>query len=552
MRKVPPAHLSEFYSYVNNTSSDMDTTNESIPDTSINTNNNNTNNINTNNSVNDISSTNVSSNYPSHPMNYHSYSGIDSRRGSFTTLNSASSLTSMTMDLPILITSKDFNEAVNCYQDLIKNSENYRLALKALSIATSEFSNSIENLARCKGSNLISDDLLNVSGLHYLIANQQQILSNTIQYNFEEPLKQHKDDFIKTYKKDEINFKSVINNKIKLLKKNENDNKKLVKLKTRNLITYKSNLIKLTNQLDEIDRLKHDYYFNIFEKFSNSANFILEKSCSIIKAELTTFENLSNKGKPGYGLDSLLNTIDKTKDPFNYTKDTITTDKKQIKNPILSLPQFSPSQQQSQPTSLSSISSSNSPPIIASSPIKNGSSSSLIPSSSQNFYTATTSTTTSTNGNNKEDQLDPNTSTSTIDQQLHFQNPIESTINPINSTSHLSNEPALISSFRKSNDDNNNNHNDTEDDNNTLNGVNKKFENILNIDNQLSATNTTQVTTSPTPATKTNDNDDNDESFSLPIVTNSNSFPNISSNSLANTIKNSIKKKTSFINEWND
>lgn len=545
MRKVPPAHLSEFYSYVNNTTSDIDTTNESVPDTSINNNTNNNNNNNNNNSINDISSINSSSNFPlnsnSNSMNYHhhshSYSSdINSRRNSFTTLNSNSSLTSMTMDLPILITNKDFNETVNCYQDLIKNSENYRIALKNLSIVTSEFSNSIENLARCKGSNLISDDLLNVSGLHYLISNQQQILSNTIQYNFEEPLKKYKDDFIKDYKNYELNFKSIINNKIKILKKNENDNKKLVKLKTRNLITYKSNLIKLTNQLDEIDKLKHDYYFNIFEKFSNSANLILEKSCNIIKAELTTFENLSNKGKPGYGLDSLLNTINNTKDPFNYSKDT-------------------PSSSSS--TIPSSSSPPNSPPIIASSPIKKiRSSSIIIPSNLQNFY--------NNNSNKEEDQFDPNTSTSTI-EQIHFQNPIESTmINPINSTSHLSNEPALISSFSKPNanansntnaNTNTNNNSIQDDDNNTLNEVNKKFENILNIDNKLSSKITKQQSTQQPSTNNTslnNDNDDNDESFSLPIVTNSNNSPNISSNSITNTIKNSIKKKTSFINEWND
>ncbi|GMG20042.1 unnamed protein product [Ambrosiozyma monospora] len=337
-KRQPPAHLSEFYSYVNgnsnynnnyNTTKTKNTTNgndehdtshhqydsygiHSSPITRSKTG----------------SSTNSSSYLPSHNKT-ESYDGSSSffdptkKYGSlYSTRDDSvhsgfSSISPSTLDLEVLITKKDVEETVNSYHDLIKTAKEYKAALVTLSNAASEFGRSLENCARCKGSGKASDGLMTASGLHHLIANRQLILSESVSMNFEKPVLNIMDQFDKDFKDNDVRFKSEIKEKVAQLKHNERANLKMSKKKTRNIVSYKSNLLQLASQLDEIDRLKHDYYVSSFDKVQDSALKVLAKASSLISVETTMYEHVAKKAWTGGGLDELLDTYVHD-DPLEY------------------------------------------------------------------------------------------------------------------------------------------------------------------------------------------------------------------------------------------
>lgn len=93
---------------------------------------------------------------------------------------------------------------------------------------------------------------------------------------------------------------------------------------------YKSNLLNLTSQLDEIDRLKYDYYHEVNSMISKfNQDHLLIKTGSLVRAQLEIAEGIARKGWSGGGLDELLSvspdlfeTNDSDDTAFKGTNDT--------------------------------------------------------------------------------------------------------------------------------------------------------------------------------------------------------------------------------------
>ncbi|ODV84255.1 hypothetical protein CANARDRAFT_177122 [[Candida] arabinofermentans NRRL YB-2248] len=329
MRKPPP-HLSEFYSYVNGDSIESPSTNTSptyelkkgITESSFTTQHQSNgfgsaniddsptrqNNRATSGYIPKSPSKTYKQSYdPSvSPLLQHTRKYTNQSSTTNSVLSMQSSITPSTLDLETLITKNDVSGTVKCYKDLLKTAGQYREALMVVSNAASEFGRALQDCAKCKGSGEASDGLMTSSGLHYLIANHQQILAHSIQTKFEEPVVDIVEKFQENYETNDLNFKKNIQDKVKQLKRNETANIKLSKKKTRNIISYKSNLLQLASQLDEIDRLKHDYYVSSFDQVQNSSLQILSKVSSIVSIETTIYENIGKKAWSGGGLDDLL------------------------------------------------------------------------------------------------------------------------------------------------------------------------------------------------------------------------------------------------------
>ncbi|CCH42930.1 hypothetical protein BN7_2476 [Wickerhamomyces ciferrii] len=228
------------------------------------------------------------------------------RRPSFSTMNSFNSFSPSTLDLQTLVTKTDINKTTEAYNEILSTSKEYRDALLKVSEAAGNFGAALENGAKCKGSGNSADGLLSASGLYFLVANHQQILAHSVKNSFEEPILKEINQFkLKTSKNDEI-FKNNIKEKITLLKKQEYENSKLSKLKTRNLITYRSKLQQLTSHIDEIDKVKHDYYQSSFDLVQDTSQNILKQVGSIVRAQVEIYEGIARKGWSGGGLDELL------------------------------------------------------------------------------------------------------------------------------------------------------------------------------------------------------------------------------------------------------
>lgn len=226
-------------------------------------------------------------------------------------LNTFTSFSPSVLDLPSIVTSKDFQSNIDTYTNLMDKASKLRESLLLVSTAANEFGQALEDTIndcpKVNNSRSVCDGMLNAGGLQYMIGSNQQILSRLISTSFEEPLKKElaklQDDYNYSYGF----YQKEVKLKLKLLREKELENIKLSKLRTRNLNTYKNNLLNLTNQLDEIDRLKYDYYHEInsmIERFNNE--HLLIKTGSLVRAQLEVFEGIAKKGWSGGGLDELL------------------------------------------------------------------------------------------------------------------------------------------------------------------------------------------------------------------------------------------------------
>ncbi|EGV63358.1 hypothetical protein PSN45_004362 [Yamadazyma tenuis] len=272
----PPEHLTEFYSFVSNKS------NGSIT--------------------------------PQHSPNVRDFQSSEFGSKRVTrqpSLNTFTSFTPSVMDLPNILTSKDFEASIQTYENTLKKAERFRRALLQVSEAASEFGEALENTInenpKVNNSKQVSDGLINAGSLQYIVGSNNQILSRLLEQNFQEPLKKELHRLKESYRSNHEYYQQEVKAKSRELRLKELENIRLSKLKTRNLSVYKNNLIHLTSQLDEIDRLKYDYYVDIntmIEEFNQ--NQLLIRTGSIIRAELELFEGIARKGWSGGGLDKLL------------------------------------------------------------------------------------------------------------------------------------------------------------------------------------------------------------------------------------------------------
>ncbi|KAH3675562.1 hypothetical protein WICMUC_002651 [Wickerhamomyces mucosus] len=241
-----------------------------------------------------------------------------SRNLSFSTSTANSTYTSFTPSLISynnnkLISKNEINETLETFEEVIQSSKEYRDALNKLNEASNKFGASLGKVSKLKGLEDNADGFLTASGLFYLIGNHQQIISHNIKTNFEDSIEQEIAKVKSKLNLNEDNFKINYKKLIKILKIQELENLKLTKSKNRNLLNYKNKLLQLTSNIDEIDRLKHEFYTNSHELINDSSNHILEKLSSIVRAQVEIYESIAKKGWSGNGLDDL---ISRGPDPF--------------------------------------------------------------------------------------------------------------------------------------------------------------------------------------------------------------------------------------------
>ncbi|KAI0803833.1 hypothetical protein GGR55DRAFT_661252 [Xylaria sp. FL0064] len=255
--------------------------------------------------------------------------------------STANQLSSFNLPMPpppkpshTVLSKADLEQSQLAYTELLATAKSYRVALASLSTAASAFGCALEACARLKesradsllnlptGSSALSvlpsnnypakatsctaDHLLSASGVHHLIANHQQILSETVYRSFEVPLlhdidkwRQDIEDADETYRK-EVALRS------REIRKLEKDGLKLHKQRRRDLSKFREHLVQLTSKLDGLAALHGDHAQGLLRESQEASAKILDASCSLVRAEVDIFESLARKGWSGGGLDDLL------------------------------------------------------------------------------------------------------------------------------------------------------------------------------------------------------------------------------------------------------
>ncbi|KAI1116587.1 hypothetical protein F5Y14DRAFT_405873 [Nemania sp. NC0429] len=235
--------------------------------------------------------------------------------------------------LNTVLTKADLERSQLAYSDLLATAKSYRLALASLSTAASAFGSALEGCARLKESRADSlldvpagapaipvlsnsytvkatsctaDLLLNASGVHHLIANHQQILSETVYRSFEVPLLHDLDKWRRDIEDADEAYQKEVALRSREIRRLEKDGLKLHKQRRRDLSKFREHLVQLTNKLDELSALHGDHAQGLLRDSQEASTKILDAGCSLVRAEVDIFESLARKGWSGGGLDDLL------------------------------------------------------------------------------------------------------------------------------------------------------------------------------------------------------------------------------------------------------
>ncbi|KAI8627815.1 hypothetical protein F5Y19DRAFT_156001 [Xylariaceae sp. FL1651] len=247
-----------------------------------------------------------------------------------------------------VLTKADLEQSQLAYSDLLATAKSYRIALATLSTAASAFGCALEACARLKESRADSllnipaggpamptlsnsytmqaasctaDHLLSASGVHHLIANHQQILSETVYRSFEVPLLHDLDKWRRDIEDADEAYQKEVALRSREIRHLEKEGLKLHKQRRRDLSKFREHLVQLTNKLDGLSALHGDHARGLLRDSQEASTKILEASCSLVRAEVDIFEGLARKGWSGGGLDDLL---EKGRDLFAADEDTVT------------------------------------------------------------------------------------------------------------------------------------------------------------------------------------------------------------------------------------
>ncbi|KAL7800147.1 hypothetical protein V8C37DRAFT_398374 [Trichoderma ceciliae] len=240
-----------------------------------------------------------------------------------------------------VITKADLERSQDAYAELLTSAKAYRVALAALSTAASTFGSALEACARLKearsepigpagAANMTAsfttkgqctaDTLMSASGVHHLIANHQQILSETVYRSFEVPLLHELDKWHTVIGDEEETYQHNIKAQSREVKRLEKEGLKLHKQRRRDVARFRAHLVELTYKLDGLTSLHSDHARTLLRESQETSGRIVDASCSLVRAEVDIFESLARKGWSGGGLDDVL---EKGQDLFAIEEDGI-------------------------------------------------------------------------------------------------------------------------------------------------------------------------------------------------------------------------------------
>ncbi|PAV20692.1 cytochrome P450 [Pyrrhoderma noxium] len=142
-----------------------------------------------------------------------------------------------------IITRGDLKTSLQAYENLLGASASYRDALMHMSKATAGLADAMSACASLKGTSYQSGSrLLAASGLHHLMGNHWHVLSDSIDKQFERPLRQHLETYRTTVTERSASYEKVLREKSRIIRQTEMENMNLGRKKNRNLQTFREAL----------------------------------------------------------------------------------------------------------------------------------------------------------------------------------------------------------------------------------------------------------------------------------------------------------------------
>jgi len=210
-----------------------------------------------------------------------------------------------------IITRAHLKVSLQAYEDLVGKCAAYRAALLTMSGATAGFADAMGSCAGLKGPNYESGTRLQVaSGLHHLMSNHFHVLAETLDKQFEKPLRQHLENYRTIVTERSNTYEKALRERSNIIRETEMSN---MKKKGRNLQTFREALTILQRQVDELDELKAQHYQEIIEHEEEVWDFVQGKVCLVVRSTMDVFDRFTSKASDPI-IEPMLQTVP---DPFD-------------------------------------------------------------------------------------------------------------------------------------------------------------------------------------------------------------------------------------------
>ncbi|PIL36816.1 hypothetical protein GSI_00506 [Ganoderma sinense ZZ0214-1] len=210
-----------------------------------------------------------------------------------------------------VVTRANLKASLQSYEELLNRCANYRAALLTMSKATAGFADAMEACAGLKGPNYETGTRLQAAaGLHHLMSNHFHVMAETLDKQFEKPLRQHLENYRHVVTERSNAYEKALREKSRIIRQTEMGN---LKQKGRNLQSFREALAVLQRQVDELDELKASHYQAIVEHEEEVWDFVQGKVCLVVRSTLDVFDRFTSKASDPI-IEPMLQTIP---DPFD-------------------------------------------------------------------------------------------------------------------------------------------------------------------------------------------------------------------------------------------
>ncbi|GAA5921656.1 hypothetical protein JCM1841_000897 [Sporobolomyces salmonicolor] len=214
----------------------------------------------------------------------------------------------------VIITRADLRDSISAYEQLLATATAYRNALISMSAASTALAGALGECARVKGAGESGEQLLAASGLHYMLSNSGQVLSDTLYRSFEVPLMTAYDSYVSDIAQRHADYEALLTEKTAKIRETEAENMRQGKKKTRDLNQFRQALAKLTEQVAEVEVCKRSYYSEVLASETEMWGHIEHKVSLLLRSTLDLADRLASKATSDPVIESML---DEHPDPFD-------------------------------------------------------------------------------------------------------------------------------------------------------------------------------------------------------------------------------------------
>ena len=214
---------------------------------------------------------------------------------------------------PVYIRRADISASLGAYERLLSASKAYTASMLAMSKASSELAEALEDCSRMKGAHASGPALQAACGLHYLKSNYEQVLCDTFWKEFSIPLLSQLDVYRTSVHERQHAHEATLAAQSRVLKDIETKYQKEGRKKKRDLNSFRTMLTELQDKVNEMEETKARHYTDVLDNEEQTWSFLASKVMLLVRAQVDIADRLSAKAVTDPVLESMMANIP---DPF--------------------------------------------------------------------------------------------------------------------------------------------------------------------------------------------------------------------------------------------